>query len=182
MRIITVFIVLFAFSVFANPPVADLRVRRITSKNDRITNWSTSYGSSDKDKIQRIMLEVKVRNLCRTNHEYRIVTSFLVVPAWGKKNAKECQIFSTAEEEFHLEPMEEICTIIDSQPMRSNRTVYADFGEIRSGNESAGWVVWLFSGEELLKVAASMKSLEIVAAQNGTSAWPNVESTQNDFP
>lgn len=177
MRIIAIIIVLFSFSVYASPPVANLQARRIISQNKRYTKWETSWGSSDKDKSQRIALEVKVLNLSRKRHEYRIVASFLVIPPWGKKSTKEYQIFSTAEDKFELEPMEDMSKIVDSQPMRSNRTVYAALGdETRSGDESAGWVVWLFSGEKLLKVAASNKSIERVAMQKGISAWPKVES------
>lgn len=170
----------FALSIcalaLAEQPIVDLKVRRLRTMNKRTTNWSTDYGSFDKDKTQQVDLELQLRNLSRKPREYRAVISFLVIPPWGTKNTREYRVYRTVETNFNLDPMGSTNHVVNSQFMRSNRTVFAGWDqEYRSGNEFSGWVVWLFAEDEIVKVAASSKPIELMATENGISAWPEIE-------
>lgn len=160
------------------PPqtVVQLTARRLVNKKTSKSNWRSRDGSYDKSATHSISVEVMARNLGKERQEYHAVISFLAVPSSGKNTTKNYMVFDSAEMKFALDPMQSDTQIVESREIGSTHVNFSGSDvSWRSGQEMAGWAVWLFHGDELINVAASTKAAEIVARQNGVSAWPKME-------
>lgn len=158
------------------PTVVQLTARRLVNKKTSKSNWRSRDGSYDKSATHSISVEVMARNLGKERQEYHAVISFLAVPSSGKNTTKNYMVFDSTEMKFALDPMQSDTQIVESREIGSTHVNFSGSDvSWRSGQEMAGWAVWLFHGDELINVAASTKAAEIVARQNGVSAWPKME-------